>query len=76
MKYSYKLDKCPKCETQSYNHEETKCCIECGETLINFCSSDNCEMDDESPEIPVTAKYCPFCGSESMLKAIGFFDKE
>lgn len=67
MDYKYILDSCLKCGTPTYDHPETHNCIECGEVVINFCSSEDCAMDEEIPHIPVNAKYCPFCGAESIL---------
>jgi hypothetical protein len=68
--------KCPNCGFEEHI-DEAEYCQECGTFLINFCSSDMCDMNNgESVHIPENAKFCPFCGSESTFKEKGFFDKE
>lgn len=74
MQYTYTLDKCLKCDTQLYNHEETEYCIECGSLLENHCFNEECSLYDELPLLPINAKHCPFCGSETFFKEQGFFD--
>lgn len=67
--------RCPACCFD--NHvENAGFCQYCGAALINFCSSDDCLHDDEVVVVPLDARYCPYCGSETTFKVEGYFDEE
>lgn len=44
-------------------------CQNCGIDLSNFCSNDDCEINNvtepEYATLPNNAKYCPYCGSKT-----------
>ena len=69
--------KCPNCDFEEHL-ENVDYCQECGVCIINFCTNNNCEQnnDDNIQELPANAKFCPYCSSESSFKEAGFFDKE
>ena len=70
--------KCPNCGFEDHLDEEVKFCQECGIYLINNCSNDQCETNnnDEKFSLPNNAKFCPYCGSISTFNKEGYFNKE
>ena len=65
----FKLKKCLNCETDTNpNDEKEFFCSQCGAPVLNRCSNYNCqEILDEK------AKYCKYCGSNSIFNNYGLF---
>lgn len=66
-----KATKCLKCEADTNKNDEKEFfCSQCGAPVLNRCSNYECqEILDEK------AKFCKYCGSESIFKNYGLFDK-
>jgi len=57
--------------------EDAEFCQHCGVGLINFCSSTNCDLnDDERIAIDYQARFCPYCGSPSTFNENGYFEEK
>lgn len=68
--------KCPNCGFEDHV-ENSEFCQECGVLLVNLCSNSSCDLNNgDIVSLPEDAKYCPYCGTESTFKNLGFFDKE
>lgn len=52
-------------------------CQECGTPIVNKCTDENCNCQGFNEERILTqnAKYCSYCGAESLFKKQGLFDK-
>jgi hypothetical protein len=68
MDSNEKKIKCQKCGTETAI-DEASYCIECGELLSNYCSNEQCILnnydDDGKIALPQIAKYCYECGCKS-----------
>lgn len=52
--------------------EDADFCPECGNPLHNYCTNDDCELNntelyDEIFEVPFNSKYCYKCGAKTTL---------
>jgi hypothetical protein len=58
---------CQKCGTKAAT-EDAIYCYECGELLTNYCTNEQCMLNNYSDEkiaLPQNAKYCYECGCQS-----------
>lgn len=68
---TFKAKKCLKCGAETDDTDEKELfCSQCGAPVLNRCSNYDCQgILDEN------AKFCKYCGSASIFKNYGLFDK-
>lgn len=55
--------------------EDAEFCQECGTSLDNYCSNNQCVMNNgESVSVPNNAKFCPYCGEGTTYYNAGLFE--
>lgn len=57
---------CPKCRNYSFRKEDVHC-SSCGTELYNMCPFERGKLSGSD-------RYCPYCGTKSTFKQLGFFD--
>lgn len=70
-----KLLVCAKCSKEAES-EDASYCYNCGAGLRNFCSNEDCSLNDQDEpfELPSYHKFCDSCGEKSTFMANGYFD--
>ncbi len=67
----FKAKKCLKCGAATDATDEKEFfCSECGAPVLNTCSNYDCQEI-----LGEKAKFCKYCGSASIFKNYGLFDK-
>lgn len=63
---------CPKCGNPACE-EGDAFCFNCGASLKNYCSNDNCVMNNgEDIELPLDCCFCTECGEETTFMKAGY----
>lgn len=70
---------CPKCKIEM-RYEDPSYCHECGAFVVNYCSNDDCELNNGTYDVDVDCslhaddKYCYLCGQPTNFNLEGFFE--
>lgn len=66
---------CPKCGFKDHI-VGAMFCQNCSQQIgKNYCMNVNCPQAP-NPDIPDTARFCPYCGVNSFFSSIGIFPEE
>ncbi len=63
---------CPNCKSET-TIKDSEYCITCGNSIINFCSNYGCSH--ERVPLPGNARYCPYCGEQTVFFTLGYLKK-